>query len=258
MTPENAKNQLCRTFCDGLSVSTVPIGLAVSTSFILPDGDPATFYLRETPDGFVLEDDGEFVATAQALGMTLDAGVRGSLFKGILSEGDASLDHDTLQIRSRAVPESEVCTIAPKFLSALIRTRDLFLLTSERVAATFFEDVHRAIESALGDRFDLEDDLDADIPADIVLKHKATGLRAALIYAVNNNEKLLSALLRFSERDHEDAPIIAMMDNLQSSPVSNKTFMLAQNRGLLMPFFGADRTGAIRFVEQHIRVDTVH
>ncbi|MCA0856133.1 DUF1828 domain-containing protein [Phaeobacter italicus] len=254
MTPDFIKSELCRTFCDGLSVSTVPEGLAVATSFILPDGDPAIFYVRETPDGFIFEDDGDFVATARASGISLDTGVRAQLFSGILAEGAAFFDEDTLQIRSHPAPKDRLKDLAPRFLSALIRARDLYLLSSENVASTFAEDVREALESRFGSQYLISEDDNADFAADFILRHKGSGLRAALIFAVNTNEKLLSALIRYGEQHEDDAPVIAMMDRIGTGGISNRNFMRAQNRGLPMPFFGADRNAAISFVEQHAKV----
>ena len=41
------KDQLCKAFCDNVQVRRVPAGLAVSTSFLSPEGDRIGFYVRD-------------------------------------------------------------------------------------------------------------------------------------------------------------------------------------------------------------------
>lgn len=253
MTPEGLKSDICRTFCAGLSVSTVPAGFAVSTAFIMPDGDPLTFYVVETEDGWVLEDDGDFLATTIASGIPIDTGTRRNLLEGILSECSSSWDRDSFQIRSFPVAEDKIKHACISFAAALVRTRDLVHLTQEAVASTFAEDLRDSVASKLRGQFEVEDDDKTDNPADFILKDARTGLRAASIFAANSNEKLVVALLRHKERHPDDAPVIAVLEKEPGKSVSNKRFMMAQNRGLLMPFYGPDPESAIEFIRDHAR-----
>lgn len=254
MNTETLKRSLCNAYCSNLQVVAVPVGISVSTGFILPDGDPADFYVIDTPDGMAFEDDGDFIATAIASGIHLDAGTRGKLLDGILSGLGAYLDRDTCQIKSGPFPASEIPAASLRFISALIRVRDLLLLTQDQVASTFAEDVRTAMEERFGADYSVKSESGVDNPADVVLTNRATGEPAASVYAANSNEKLLSAMLRHKERKPDDAPVIAVLDSIPSPTVSTKRFMMAQNRGLHMPFFKDDPTGAMEFIADHLKI----
>jgi len=251
VTPEGLKADICKAFCAGLSVSTVPAGFAVSTAFILPDGDPLTFYVVDTEDGWVLEDDGDFLASAIASGIPLDTGTRRNLLDGILGECGGTWDTDSFQIRSDAVPEHEIRHACIRFAAAMVRVRDLAHLTQESVASTFAEDLRSSVEAGLTAEFLVADDTGSDNPADFIIRRADTGLRSASIFAANSNEKLMAALIRHQERHGDDAPVIAVLEKEPGRSVSNKRFMMAQNRGLLMPFYGPDPKGAVDFIKQH-------
>lgn len=239
------QHQLCRTFCGALAVSTVPVGFAVSTGFILPDGDPATFYIREAGDQIYMEDDGEFLATAIASGLAIDKGHRKQLLDGILNESRASVVPDTLQIRSREFPPNRLGQEALPFLSALIRARDIVMLSQDSVTRSFADDLRGRMEIRFRDTYRLDDEPDADNPADIVMKDPETGLRRALVYAVGSNEKLLAALLRFLERDSDEAPVIAALESLDHSGISHRRYEMAVNRGLEMAIVGSSPAMAL-------------
>lgn len=253
MTPETLSQSICREFCGGLSVSVVPAGFAVSTDIHLDHGDPLTFYISEASEGWLCEDDGDFMASAIASGTFTDKGSRRESLDAILADHGAHLDRDTYQIiREPNTGNESASKAALAFLSGLIRVRDIILLSRERVAASFADDVREALENTLGERFDLSEDDDADNPADFLLKDIRTGLRAALIYAVNSDAKLMTALLRHAEQEENEAPVIAVMQGMGNGQVSNRKFMMAQNRSLLMPFFAANDNGAMKFIESHV------
>ncbi|NAZ37185.1 DUF1828 domain-containing protein [Rubellimicrobium sp. CFH 75288] len=253
MLPEEAHEALCRVFCERASVAAVPVGLAVSTGFLLPDGDPLTFYVVETADGIVLEDDGDFFATAVASGLPIESGTRAQLLAGILRQEGAYLDRDTCQIRSEPVTAADFGRAAARFVSALIRARDLHLLTQEHIASTFAEDVRAEAERRLGDRFRIEDEEHADLPADFVVTSVQTGRRAAIVYAATSNERMLTALVRHMGREKDDAPVFAVVERIGGGSVSNRTMEVAVNRGLRTPVFGSDPEGAMAFLLREIK-----
>lgn len=255
MKSEDLKSMICREFCGGLSVVTVPAGFAVSSDVMMSFGDPINFYLVEVEPGeFAIEDDGDFIATAIATGLYSDAGTRASLLDSMLEEHHAYLDRDTCQMKRDSVPGEAPARAALTFMSAMIRARDILLLNRENVASTFADDVRTAIRNDLSDEFEIDDETDADNPADVLLKSKRTGRRAALIYAANSNEKLMAALLRHQERHDDDAPVIAVLSGLKGG-VSTRRFEMAQNRGLLMPFFRSGPKQAIDYIRSHAKAD---
>ena len=187
---------LCAAFCASVEIDHVPAGLAVTTDIVMHLGDPITFYMAEGADGFACEDDGDFIATAIASGAYVDDGTRAETLNALLAKHRAWLDRNTLQIRRDAVPGESAADAALRFLPALIRSRDVLLLSRERVASSFADDLARALEEGLGDAYHIAPDQGGDNPADILLKYRHKGLTAGLIYAVTSNEKLLAALLK--------------------------------------------------------------
>lgn len=253
MTPEALKSAICKAFCTRVDVDAVPAGLAVTTDIVMHMGDPITFYMAEGPDGYACEDDGDFIATALASGAYVDDGARSETLDALLADHGAYLDRDTCQIRRDAVPSESAADAAMRFLPALIRSRDILLLSREKVASSFADDLHRALEDRLGGEYSIAAEEGTDNPADILLKDQQNGLNAALIYAVNSNDKLMAALVRFMERDKDDAPVIAMLADGPGASVSRRRFMMAQNRGLPMPFFAGDSESAVDFVRTRLK-----
>ena len=237
-TPADLRRVLCSAFCDGLWVGEVPAGLAVSTGLVGHDGDEMLFYLIDGPDGPIFEDDGDFIADALAGGLVLDAGGRGRMLDIILAEQHAYLDRDTCQIRSLPLDERPLGNAAIQFMHGLIRARDMLLVSTEMVASTFAEDLREKLRSALPESIEVEGaETDVDNPADLVLRDRRKGLKAALVYAVSNDLKLVEAQLRHSERHRGDAPVIAVIEKPPGQGVSLRRFARAQNKGLRMPIF---------------------
>lgn len=225
---------LRHSFCAAMDVSPVPIGYAISTGFLLPDGDHLSFYL--IPDGtgrFRLEDDGTILPNAVASGLDLKSPVRESLLRGLLADEGAHYDAD-LAIRTDFVSEQEVGPAAVRFISALIRTRDLALLSRENVAASFADDVREQLVPRLPSGIVIDDTgLPDQRGPDLVLKNVRTGLNAARVYAAGGDLRLMDALVEYQSSGPGDSPVIAVVDR-RKSRVSEGRFNTATNRGMPM------------------------
>lgn len=221
--------------CASLDVSPVPIGYSISTGFYMPDGDLLSFYLVADETGtYHLEDDGTTLPNAIAAGLDLKSPVREGLLRGMLSEEGARYDDD-LAIRSDDIDEERLGAAALRFISALIRTRDLALIGRENVAASFADDIRRDLERRLPAGLMIDSDrrpTDANSP-DLTLRDIDTGLKAARIYAAGADLRLMDALVDFQARGPGDSPVIAVVDRRRSR-VSEKRFNTATNRGLPM------------------------
>ncbi|MBV5258739.1 DUF1828 domain-containing protein [Synechococcus moorigangaii CMS01] len=256
MTPERLQKILCNTFCDAFNVRAVPVGLAVSTPFVADDGDRISFYVRALADELVLEDDGSFLAHLVAANVPFDQGTRGALFDAILSEGGAFWDRDTLEIKTPQFPEHQLGTVSIRFISALLRARDLQNLTRDMVRSTFREDALSAMSEVFQDRAKIAEDVPIDrdfreFPADIVVRPTIEGPKTAAVYLVNSNDKLNEALLCKLESDRllrNDVIVIALLEDSDMRTVSRKRFQRAQNRSLLMPIFRGDEHAAIHMI----------
>lgn len=232
--PEALTDSLRSELCAPLHVSAVPIGYHIETGFRLPDGDPLDFYLVHADDGlFRFEDDGTTIPNAVARGFDLKSAARDGMLRHMLAQEGAHYDAD-LVVRTDPVPERELGQAGLRFISALIRTRDLFVLSRENVAASFADDVMRAIEASLPDTLVAEPS-PANEPGspDILLRRKGTGLKAARIYAAGGDLRLMDALVEHQARHPGDSPVVAVVDR-RKSRVTDRRFNRATNQGLAM------------------------
>jgi Domain of unknown function DUF1828 len=247
------KNELCRTFCSAISVRAVPSGVAISTVFSDRSGDPIGAYLVETPEGYRIEDDGEYLSRLVGSGIPIDQGQRGQLLNAILAQGGAYWNQDTYEISSDPfLNEEEIGLRMANFISSLIRVRDLEFLTRELVRSTFREDATADLEERFGGsaRFDENEAVDSSLsefPADLVVRPNRVGSVGAL-YFVNTNEKLSEALLLQMEVERlqrTDVKIVALIEDSEMRAISKRKFQRAQNRSLSMPIYRGDEQAAI-------------
>lgn len=238
---EDINSTIRRALCAPLEVAVVPAGFAINTGFPLPDGDLLSFYLIAHEDGgYHLEDDGTTLPNAIASGLDLKSSVRENLLRGLLFEERARLDDD-MTIRSETFAPAAMGAATMRFISALIRTRDLTLLSRENVAASFADDVRSKISARLPETLVLEVDRRPSevVGPDIVLRSRATGLKAARIYAAGADLRLMDALVDFQAAGPGDSPVIAVVDRRRGR-VSEKRFNGATNRGLPMAVIDGD------------------
>ncbi|MDV7341579.1 DUF1828 domain-containing protein [Terasakiella sp. A23] len=261
------KKSLCETFCAEVSINPVPVGWAISGLFEDNSGDRISFYMTETPDGIAFEDDGDFLAEMIASRIDIENGQRSELLNSVLASADAYWDKDTYQIKSNhAYDQNNLSIAAIKFLSALVRARDIALLTRDVIRSTFREDVAQALEDQFGGKLTISENqaIDPrfkDFAADFVLTNPANSKTGAL-YLVNSTEKLLEAQLLLMElvshQSDDDYPVIAMIEDLNK--VSTNKFKRAQNSGLQMPiytgdeFLAVERVGKIMGVQQSAQI----
>jgi hypothetical protein len=265
MQPEALKKQLCNIFCGSIDVRPVPSGFAISSAFEDQSGDPISFYLSVSDDGFRIEDDGAYLSHLIAKDVPIDEGPRGQLLDAILNQAHAYWDRETLEIRSETFPESEVSRRVVDFLSALIRVRDLELLTREVVRSTFRDDATKALQNRFGPMADFDEDASvdrdfADFPADMVVRPKVTAApsaRPAAIYFINTSDKLNEALLLRTEAlllQRSDFEIIALIEEPDMKMISRRKFQRAQNRSLSMPIFRGDEDAAMNMIGRKLQL----
>jgi hypothetical protein len=261
ISPERLQKVLCASFCAGFDVHAVPSGYAVSSMFTDQSGDPLDFYVASEDCSYRLEDAGEYLTRLVASGIEIERGQRGHLLDAILAGGQAYWDRDTYEIKTDLFSEAEIPSRTAEFLSALIRTRDLELLTREVVRSTFREDAMQAIVERFGEVANIEEDAAvgkdfADFPSDAVIKPKQTG-RAGAVYFVSSNEKLSEALLLQMEaatKQRTDFSVIALLEEPDMRLISRRKFQRAQNRDLAMPIFRGDEEAALDQIERKLGI----
>jgi hypothetical protein len=149
------KEDICRAFCDEISVKDVPVGLAISTPFRRSDGDAIAFYVvrNSTVPGIAhLEDDGQTLPYLIACGVDFETQTRRKAFDALLLEYGAQYDEDEGLILTANMKEAEIARASISFVALLLRLFDFLLLTQEHVESTFKEDAVKAIRNAVGDR----------------------------------------------------------------------------------------------------------
>jgi hypothetical protein len=262
ITPAKLKNALCAEFCSAFEVHPVASGYAVSSVFTDRSGDRISFFVVTEGGGYRLEDDGEYLARLAASGIEIERGQRGQLLDAILESEGAYWERDTFEIKTAAFREAVLAKRASSFLSALIRARDLELLTREFVRSTFREDAITALTERFGQVANIDEDVAvhkdfADFPSDAVVKPKRPG-RAGAIYFVSTNEKLGEALLLQQEaklKGRTDFSVIALIEEPNMPLISRRKFQRAQNRDLAMPIFRGDEEAALDQIERKLAIE---
>ncbi|MBC6442630.1 MAG: DUF1828 domain-containing protein [Rhodobacteraceae bacterium] len=259
---QGLEHDLCKTFCAAISVNPVPCGYAVGTPFPDQSGDLIGFYVVEDGDGFRLEDDGAYLAQLKGSGIPIDGGGRAKLLEEILKQGDAFRDQDTCEIRSKPFDRGRLGPAMIRFLSALIRVRDLELPTREAVRSTFRDDALAALTRRYGAQATLDentsvDDEFSEFPADLIIRPKAQDTKTGALCFATSNDKLNEALLLQMEAERhrrENIQIIALIEEPDMRPLSRKKFQRAQNRGLMLPIFRGDEKAAVDGIGHRLRL----
>lgn len=261
ITAEQLRNALCATFCSAFEVNVVPSGYAVSSIFTDRSGDRISLYLVADDDGYRLEDDGEYLSRLVATGIELERGQRGQLLDAILASEQAYWDRDTFEIRTGVFAEADIAPRTAAFLSALIRARDLELVTRELVRSTFREDAMRAIIERFEPVANIDQDSSVDkdftdFPSDVTIRPKSGG-RSGAIYFVSTSEKLDEALLLQLDarlKNRTDFSVVALIEDPDMRFISRRKFQRAQNRDLAMPIFRGDEEAALDQIERKLEI----
>ena len=255
------KEQLCKAFCDGIAVRSVPSGLAISTGFTLPDGDAIGFYLREADGQFLLRDSGLILPNLEASGLDLKNKNRAAALLDLEDQYGVTLDEDEREFGIDIASEADVPSAALRLVSFLLRVGDLLLLAEERVVSTFREEVEQMLREQIGERAiiskgeplaaDLEDFLpDFKIEAD----GKLVGL-----FLGTNDARVLEALymqMRAEHETHSSVSIVALLENEKA--ISARVRQNANNRLDAVPHFRGDEASAISRIAKEAGLASVH
>ena len=250
------KEEICRAFCDSISVRTVPAGLALSTTTASINGDPIGFYaIGPLDDGrYRLEDSGQIVPFLYAVGADLENEMRRETFDAILAEGSSVLDTETLEIVSEPILQSDLPSAAVRFVSLLLRVGELANLTQERVANTFKHDATNRVAERLAKiasdvkvRTDgsLSESL-ADWEPDLVIETEDRSPVA--LFLIQTDHRALEARLLQADADRNSVPVSVVGLLERESSVGRKTKVRLNNRLDAVPIFGGDEESAINRV----------
>lgn len=251
------KQEICKAFCGALSVSEVPIGLAVGTGYAGMSGDAIGFYIVGPNSGgkYTIEDDGLLIPAIEAEGAEITNNkTRLEAFTSLLDDYSVQFDDDSGELKTGPISLSEVPSAALRFTAFLLRVQDLVLMSVERAASTFKEDATRLIMELASDRVKIEHDFVIheklkEIPADLGIISKDHP-PVALFFGVSD-AKVLEALLLQSYATNEKIPcsVVALLET--ESAVSKKTRQRAHNHLDTVPYFRQDeRAACIRVLKE--------
>lgn len=255
------KEQLCRAFCDGIAVRSVPSGLAISTPFSLPDGDKIGFYLREDAGSFAIRDNGLVFPTLEASGLDLKNVHRAEALSTLERQYGVLLDPDEGEFGIDVASEGEVPGAALKFVSFLLRVGDLLMLAEDRVASTFRSDVERMLREQIGERATISEStaLSSELSDFIPDFRIESGENLVGVFLGTSDARVLEALymqMRAEHETHSKLSIVALLE--QEKAISARVRQNANNRLDAVPYFRGDEAGAIARIAKEVGVASVH
>jgi hypothetical protein len=253
------KEDLCRAFCNEISIKEVPVGLAVSTPFRRSDGDAISFYVvRNTtlPGIAHLEDDGETMPYLEACGVDFEPQTRKNAFDMLLTEYGAEYDEDENVIRTPNMKEQELSRAALTFVALLLRLFDFLLLTQEHAESTFKEDATKRIKQAIGDR--------ATIQESVPVSDKLTEVTPDLLIQAPHHTPVAVFLSQSATRVHEaifmqmaalyeaktPLSVVALLET--EGTLTSHMHRRARNRLSAVTSWEGDQAAAIQRIEREV------
>lgn len=254
--------QLCRVFCDGISVEEVDAGFAVATAFEDSVGDRIGFYLiRDTGTGlWRIEDDGSVVPSLIAMGTNVTQGQRARLFGSILASAGVEYDEEAGELKTPLLTEDAIPMAAMRFVSMMVRVAALSAMRPEMVTNTFREDAIARIKADLGSRFPLRErepisDALAEFEPDVILR--PARVPPVAVFIAVSDARLYEAIFLRMVADHEarqPCSVVALMDRIRSRLITNKMLQRAENRLDATPVFYGEEAAAIERIAKEALV----
>jgi hypothetical protein len=245
----NIADELCRTFCKGIEVHSVPAGLAVGTPLVRPDGDRIGFYLvRGEAGSWRIEDDGFTVPLLIGSGVDIQEGERAVQFEQMLEMAGATCDDG--ELRTNWLAENAIPDAALRFTSMLLRLCDLAMLHPDRVRRTFKEDALAAIRKTFEGLAEIEEDAPvaarlSDFKADAVLRH--VGFPPLAVFVGTSDNRIYEAILtrQIAKLNSIPVRVAAILESEKPPSVSLKVQQRARNYLDASPSFAGDPEGAM-------------
>jgi hypothetical protein len=253
------KEEMCRAFCNEISVKEVPAGLAISTAFRRRDGDAISFYVIRDPSlpGLShLEDDGETVPYLLACGVDLSTQTRQRAFQDLLTEYEAQFDEGESVIRTSQMSEEALPRAAIRFVALLLRLSDFFLLTQEHAESTFREDVAKRIKEAIGDKAVIRENEPVtprlkEVTPDMVLR---AGERVPVaVFLAQSAQRVNDAIFLQMAALYEARQAVSVIAILEKDGQANHRLrQRASNRLSTIMVYDGDEDAAIHRIEREV------
>jgi len=253
------KEEICRAFCNEISVKEVPAGLAISTAFRRHDGDAISFYVvpsRGMLGLSQLEDDGTTIPYLQACGVDFTTQTRQKALQELLTEYQAEFDEDESIIRTPPMQQDDLPRAALRFVALLLRISDFLLLTQEHVESTFREDAAKRIKSVIGSKATIREEQPVspelrEVTPDMVLQAEGR-LPVALFFAQSPQRVNDAIFLQMAALYEAKQPIsvIALLE--KESAINHALRQRAANRLSSVPVYLGDEAVAIQRIEREV------
>jgi len=209
MIASHLRQELCRAFCDDISVVELDAGeIAISARYSDESGDPVECFIeRSESGGWFICDDGQFLPDLIGRGIDIATTARAEYLARSLKKAKAFVDKESLIIKTNQSPGRPTAGQILDFLVCLTKAKDLAFWNKERVKSTFKDDVYTALASKM-DGFDLLRNssiphIEAlqEFPADIVAIPRGIQSQsfAAAIFLVQDIRTFDEALLLWQE-----------------------------------------------------------
>lgn len=251
------KEELCRAFCDEITVRDVPVGFVVSTAFRKSDGDAVTFYAVNHPKAknlARLEDDGQTISFLEAAGVDFDTQTRARAFEFVLREAGAEYDDSEVLIHTAYMAKEEIPRVAFRFVSLLLRLQDFLLLSQEHVASTFREDAIKMIRGRIGGRAEVSEQTAvsrnlAEVTPDLVIR--APDRVPVAVFFGQSAPRVYDAIILQMAALYEARQPLSVVALLEAeNSVSREMRQRASNRLAAVPIYSGDEVAAIMRIER--------
>ncbi len=253
------KDALCRAFCGDLTLTDVPAGYAVSTTFLRDDGDSVGFYIvRDSryADRYRLEDDGTTIPFLEGAGVEFSTEARGAAFAALLASHEIEFDDGEMLLHTRLMGEADLPAAAMRFVAFMLRVNDFLLLTRDKVASTFKDDATRMIRERIGDRASINEGqavsaaLTDNVPDMLI---RAEGRRPVALFFGTSQQRVYEAILLQMQALYEAQEDIAVIALLESDRVlTREVLRKASNRLEATPTFLGDESEAVHRVTREV------
>lgn len=260
-----SKKDICQAFCQFVEVSTFSGGLAVSTPYLNHLGDPIGIYLLGNDGGpYRIIDNAMTVAYLEAEGATLDSSTRQQAFVQLLNQYGASYDAENGELFIDAVSEAKAPKAILDFSALLLRLNDMLLLTPERAASTFTDDVKKALLGELSGNVPYtEGEPVSDTIKEVIpdLTFYPEGRDPVALFIVTSEPKIWQAIHLRMVADHEAHVPLSIMAVLETdNSVTSSLRVQADNRLDAVPRFRNEPQQALKRMVTEIvgRQATVH
>ena len=244
------KSELCQAFCNDISVTEVPAGLAVSTAFRRDDGDRVAFYVISGENGEThLEDDGATIPMLEGAGVDFETDTRRRALDSLLEHVDAYFDVGDSTIKTRPFSGAELPARALDFVGAMLRMNDFLLLAQEKVMSTFREDAAERIRAVIDDRARIRENEAvnkrlSEVRPDMIVE--ASSRAPVAIFFGTTPSRVHDAIFLHQTALYEvkqNLAVVALLE--QDNSVPNELRRRATNRLATVPVYREDEEAAI-------------